>query len=91
MRVTHAYHRERATKESLPSPDRKGDSVDHNDMPMPDGLDNPPTWEMIDALEEVLDHWEVTHSPLDDMGLQKYMLARRGLNYLRAQLPEPSG
>ncbi len=45
------------------------------------------TWEMVDALEEVLDHWKVTHSPLDDAGLQKYMLARRGLNPLRSELP----
>lgn len=45
------------------------------------------TWEVVDALEEVLDHWEVTHSPLDDAGLQKYMLARRGLNHLRSELP----
>lgn len=28
-----------------------------------------------------------THSPLDDAGLQKYMLARRGLNHLRSELP----
>ncbi|CAN5887580.1 hypothetical protein BH23GEM7_BH23GEM7_05040 [soil metagenome] len=45
------------------------------------------TWEMVDALEEVLDHWEVTHSPLDNAGLQKYMLARRRLNPLRSELP----
>ncbi len=61
--------------------------MDHDDMPEPDSTHEELTWEMVNVLEEVLDYWEVSHSPLDEAGLQKYMLARRGLNHLQAELP----